>query len=101
MIIDTGQYGDQLLRTDTEPGEPVNFLIVGTDSALGLDPDDPVMRGRVVDPTGRSLADTIMLVRLDPVSGSAWVLSIPRGPLGRDPWRAGQPDHLRAVHRRR
>ncbi len=79
VIINEGQYGqDPLLRTDTEPGEPVNFLIVGTDSALGLDPDDPVMRGRVVDPTGRSLADTIMLVRLDPVSGSAWVLSIPR-----------------------
>ena len=78
VIVDTGQYGHQLLRTDTEPGEPVNFLIVGTDSALGLDPDDPVMSGRVVDPTGRSLADTIMLVRLDPVSGSAWVLSIPR-----------------------
>ena len=78
VIVDTGQYGHQLLRTDTEPGEPVNFLIVGTDSALGLDADDPVMSGRVVDPTGRSLADTIMLVRLDPVSGSAWVLSIPR-----------------------
>ena len=78
VIVDEGQYGRQLLRTDTEPGAPVNFLIVGTDSALGLDPDDPVMSGRVVDPTGRSLADTIMLVRLDPVSGSAWVLSIPR-----------------------
>lgn len=78
-IVNTGQYGeDPLLRTDTEPGEPVNFLIVGTDSALGIDPDDPVMRGRIVDPSGRSLADTIMLVRLDPVSGSAWVLSIPR-----------------------
>ena len=79
VITNTGQYGsDPLLRTDTEPGESVNFLIVGTDSALGLDPDDPVLHGRVVDPTGRSLADTIMLVRLDPVSGSAWVLSIPR-----------------------
>ena len=78
IIVDTGQYGRQLLRTDTEPGQPVNFLIVGTDSALGLDPDDPVMRGRVVDPSGRSLADAIMLVRLDPVAGSAWVLSIPR-----------------------
>lgn len=79
VIVDTGQYGEvPLLRTDTEPGEPVNFLIVGTDSALGIDPDDPVMSGRNVDPTGRSLADTIMLVHLDPVSGSAWVLSIPR-----------------------
>ena len=77
-IVDTGQYGRQLLRTDTEPGKPVNFLIVGTDSALGLDPDDPVMRGRVIDPSGRSLADAIILVRLDPVAGSAWVLSVPR-----------------------
>ena len=78
FIVDTGQYGHQLLRTDTEPGAPVNFLLVGTDSALGLDPDDPVMAGRVVDPTGRSLADALVLVRLDPVAGSAWVLSIPR-----------------------
>ena len=37
-----------------------------------------MLHNREVDPTGRSLADTIMLVRLDPVSGSAWVLSIPR-----------------------
>lgn len=77
-IIDTGRYGRQLLRTDTDPGEPVNFLLVGTDSALGLDPGDPVLHNRVIDPTGRSLADTIMLLRLDPVSGSAWVLAIPR-----------------------
>jgi len=67
-----------LLRPDTAPGDPVNFLLVGTDSALGLDPDDPVLHGRYVDPTGRSGADSIMIVRLDPVSGSAWVLSIPR-----------------------
>ena len=77
-IIDTGQYGGQLLVPETEPGEPVNFLIVGTDSALGLDPNDPAASGREVDPGGRSLADTIMLARLDPASGSAWVLSIPR-----------------------
>ena len=81
VIVDTGQYGGAagpLLRPDTEPGAPVNFLIVGTDSALGLDPDDPVLHQRVVDPTGRSLADAIMLVRLDPAAESAWVMSIPR-----------------------
>ncbi len=77
-IVDTGQYGRQLLQTDTAPGEPVNFLLVGTDSALGLDPGDPVLHNREIDPTGRSLADTIILLRLEPVSGSAWVLSIPR-----------------------
>ena len=68
----------QILQTDTPEDAPVNFLIVGTDSALGLDPDDPVLHGRHVDPTGRSRADAIMLLRLDPASGSAWALSIPR-----------------------
>ncbi len=77
-IVDTGRYGRQLLAPQTATGEPVNFLIVGTDSALGLDPSDPAAQGREINPTGRSLADTIMLLRLDPVSKSAWVLSIPR-----------------------
>ncbi len=77
-IVDSGQYGRQLLRTETPPGEPVNFLLVGTDSALGIEEGDAVLNNRVIDPTGRALADAIMLLRLDPVSGSAWVLSIPR-----------------------
>ena len=77
-IVDEGQYGRQLLTPQTHPGDPVNFLIVGTDSALGLDPSDPAASGREIDPDGRSLADTIMMVRLDPESGEAWVLSIPR-----------------------
>ncbi len=70
--------GQPILRTGTAPGEPVNFLLVGTDSARGLDPGDPVLIDREVDEKGRSLADAIMLLRLDPVSGSAWVMSIPR-----------------------
>ena len=77
-IVDEGQYGRQLLTPQTDPGDPVIFLIVGTDSALGLDPGDPATSGREIDPDGRSLADTIMLVRLEPESGDAWVLSIPR-----------------------
>lgn len=70
--------GRPLLQTETPADAPVNFLIVGTDSALGVDADDPVLHGRYVDPKGRSRADAIMLVRLDPASGSGWVLSIPR-----------------------
>jgi LCP family protein required for cell wall assembly len=72
------QISGEVLRTETPPGLPVNFLLVGTDSARGLDPDDPILIDRVLDPEGRSLADTIMLLRLDPNSGSAWVLSLPR-----------------------
>jgi polyisoprenyl-teichoic acid--peptidoglycan teichoic acid transferase len=54
---------------------PQNFLIVGVDSADGLDPDDPALRGRVVS-TLRS--DTIMVLRVDPGAGKALLLSIPR-----------------------
>ena len=72
------KIGGEVLHTETPPGVPVNFLIVGTDSARGIDPDDPILIDRVEDPEGRSLADTIMLLRLDPNSGTAWVLSLPR-----------------------
>ena len=49
---------------DIEPhpaGPARNFLLVGTDSAVGLDPDDPAAnRDRSA---GIGLADTIMVVR--------------------------------------
>jgi polyisoprenyl-teichoic acid--peptidoglycan teichoic acid transferase len=51
-----------------------NFLIVGTDSADALPDDDPVRVGR--DNGIRS--DTIMIVRLDPDSESASLVSLPR-----------------------
>lgn len=67
-----------ILISDTVPGEPVNFLLVGTDSGDGLDPDDPINIGRDEDPRGHGFADTIAVLRLDPVSRQAWVLPIPR-----------------------
>lgn len=51
-----------------------NVLIVGTDTAAGIDPDDPVLGGR--PPTVNS--DTIMLLRVDPSRTGADILSIPR-----------------------
>ena len=68
----------EVLQTDTVPGEPVNFLLVGTDSAEGIDPADEIHIGREVDPRGRHNADSISILRLDPRSGQAWVMSIPR-----------------------
>ena len=76
-IVDTVQYGRELLRTDTEPGEPVNFLIVGTDSGTDTQGTTAAQASGVAT-SGKSLADVIMLLRLDPESKSAWVLSIPR-----------------------
>ena len=64
---------------DLEPhpaGPPRNILLVGTDSALGLDPDDPAAnRDRSA---GIGLADTIMIVRLDPALAKATIMSLPR-----------------------
>ena len=79
-VADLGriQFSGDLLDTETDPSEPVNFLIIGVDSALGLDPDDPAAFGRDVDARGNSLADTIALLRIDPVGGQAWMLTLPR-----------------------
>ena len=77
-VTGTVRYGSELLRPDTEPGEPVNFLIVGTD--IGDAAADTAVSAQAsgVATIGKSLADVIMLVRLDPKAKSAWVLSIPR-----------------------
>ena len=53
---------------------PRNILLVGTDSGAGLDEDDPVQAGR----EGENLADVIMILRVDPFTESASLLSIPR-----------------------
>lgn len=68
----------EVLLTDTAPGAPVNFLLIGEDSALGLPADDPVNIGREYDPSGNFQADSISIVRVNPTSGQAWVLSVPR-----------------------
>jgi polyisoprenyl-teichoic acid--peptidoglycan teichoic acid transferase len=57
-------------------GEAENFLLVGVDSAEGLDPDDPVRAGRARVTGLRS--DTVMILRVDPSSTRAALLSIPR-----------------------
>ena len=89
-IVDTVQYGRELLRTDTEPGEPVNFLLVGTDSGGDTASSEVASGVSGVAANDKSLADVIMLLRLDPKAKSAWVLSIPR-----DLWAAipGAQDH--------
>ena len=77
-IVDTVQYGRELLRPDTEPGEPVNFLLVGTDVGFGASGQGDASQASGVATSGKSLADVIMLLRLDPEAKAAWVLSIPR-----------------------
>jgi polyisoprenyl-teichoic acid--peptidoglycan teichoic acid transferase len=66
-----------VLAEEAADGGPVNFLLIGTDSAAGLRDGDPVAIGRDLD-EAKALADVIMLMRLDPATGNASVLSIPR-----------------------
>ncbi|MGQ0433530.1 MAG: LCP family protein [Microthrixaceae bacterium] len=57
-------------------GEPANYLIVGSDSRKGLDPD---VQGFADDgETGCNCTDTIMLLRVDPQTKQAQILSFPR-----------------------
>lgn len=65
-----------LTESDPTPGAPENFLIVGTDSDLGLDTDDPAVQGRG-DVTG-SRGDTIMILHVEPKANHAALLSLPR-----------------------
>lgn len=72
--------GPDVLAQSGGPGEPVNLLLVGVDSSEGLDPDDPVRIGRELEDEARGIVrpDTILVARLDPATGSASVLSLPR-----------------------
>lgn len=56
--------------------EAQNFLLVGVDSAANLDEDDPVRASR--DAIGGLRSDTMMILRVDPASARAALLSIPR-----------------------
>ncbi len=60
-------------------GEPSNWLLVGTDSREGIDPNDPgagVFLGEGA-PDGKR-TDTMIVARVDPAAGTINLLSIPR-----------------------
>ncbi len=61
---------------EDRPSPPRNILLIGTDSAVGLDEDDPA--GRRDRTPGVALADAIMLLRLDSHLGTASLVSLPR-----------------------
>jgi polyisoprenyl-teichoic acid--peptidoglycan teichoic acid transferase len=58
----------------SEGGRILNVLLVGYDSADGLDPDDPIQTGR----EGERNGDVVIVAHLDERSGSAALLSFPR-----------------------
>jgi LCP family protein required for cell wall assembly len=62
------------LSPSTEAGEPQNILLVGIDDGTGLEVGDPVLRGR----TATLNTDTVMILRVDPQTQRAALLSLPR-----------------------
>jgi polyisoprenyl-teichoic acid--peptidoglycan teichoic acid transferase len=62
------------LDQPAKKGQPENFLLVGVDSAAGINKNDPINIGRGTTQN----TDTIMILRLDPGSGKAQLLSLPR-----------------------
>jgi len=65
-----------VLTSKASDDTPQNFLLVGVDSAASLDPDDPAAAGRA--DVGGLRSDTMMVLRVDPTTGQAILLSLPR-----------------------
>jgi LCP family protein required for cell wall assembly len=61
-------------RADDDPGGPRNILLIGTTENEGIDSNDDLLAGRA----NTRLADTLMLLRLEPAPGQAAVMSINR-----------------------
>lgn len=60
-----------------DPGQPMNVLLVGSDSRSDLAPSDDALLGSAEE-VGGQRSDTIIVLRLDPARPSATLLSIPR-----------------------
>ncbi len=61
------------------PGEPENFLIVGSDSREDIDVDDPAFDDVLpTDEVAGRRSDTILLARIDPASARIQMVSFPR-----------------------
>jgi anionic cell wall polymer biosynthesis LytR-Cps2A-Psr (LCP) family protein len=73
VIYAYGKFG-QLVRFSPEeapveaaaPGEPENYLIVGSDSRENIDPDDPNFADVLPGVVTGERTDTIILARIDP-----------------------------------
>ena len=79
--LDSVQRVDGLagVLTPLGVGPVENFLLVGSDSRAGADPNDPDFGGIGTDEgTGGQRSDTIMVMRLDRATSTASLLSLPR-----------------------
>jgi LCP family protein required for cell wall assembly len=68
------------LRTadNTDPGEPANFLLIGSDTRAFV--ENPLEREAYGDPTtqGGQRSDTLMVIHVDPRAKTGFLVSFPR-----------------------
>jgi LCP family protein required for cell wall assembly len=60
------------------PGEPSNWLLVGSDSREGIDPNDPNAAVFLGEEVGGKRTDTMIVARIDPEAQTIDLLSVPR-----------------------
>jgi len=70
-----GGLGSTLDQSSSGDPQPENYLLVGVDNSEGLNANDPVLIGRS---RASLLSDTIMILRTDPITKQASILSLPR-----------------------
>jgi LCP family protein required for cell wall assembly len=89
--LDRVSLKEKTLAPKQPPGDPENFLLVGSDTRAFV--DDAKDAKSFGNPGGQR-SDTIMLVRVDPRTKHAWMLSFPR-----DLWLPIAPDgHLQRIN---
>jgi polyisoprenyl-teichoic acid--peptidoglycan teichoic acid transferase len=76
--VDRVEIGEGLVLPEkTGEDEPMNFLMVGVDNGEGLEEGDPALNGREGELRNLN-SDTIMVLRVDPATEQAAILSFPR-----------------------
>jgi len=71
-------FSDGVISPDPPPGEPQNFLLVGSDTRAFVDSDEEASSFGSAAETGGQRSDTIILVRIDPQAKRAAMVSFPR-----------------------
>jgi LCP family protein required for cell wall assembly len=78
--VQTGADGQPLPPQTFPPADPdaINFLVAGSDGEACIDPDSPWANAADPERDPGTRSDTIMVMRLDPTTERAAVLSFPR-----------------------
>jgi len=73
-------FACEVLRNcgDDDPGEPMNVLLVGSDSRTEISPEEQEQFGTTEQAGGGQRSDTIIVMHVDPRAEKAAILSIPR-----------------------